>query len=332
MSKRVISIVLILALVGGTLMVSARGWKTLGSGVEAEENIFYIGDSRENENYFIYSPNSVIRPTVVYGSKLCNYGKFSAMAELLQAKGYSVAGGINAGFFNTPSYQPLGIVVSDGILRSSDEPGYHAIGFRADGSAFIGEPNMTLSIAFNGEYFPLSGYNKARTRTGFTLLSGEYFKDTQNTEPGRDVILVPADRPFDIRVSGSYEFTVVDIIESDAAIALGEGMYTLSLNRSAATSLQTALDGLQRNQTVTLDIRSDPQWLEADSAIGSYIKLVTNGQIDSEYSLAPKADETHPRTAVGIKSDGTVIFYTVDGRQHNISDGLTSLQTAQRMA
>jgi len=328
--KRILALLLILAFSAGVLMVNASG-QSLGGNLELENVQYYIDQSPENENFYVYTPNSVIRPTVVYGSKVCNYGKFSAMAELLQSQGFNVVGGINAGFFNTPSYQPLGIVVSDGILRSSDEAGYHSIGFRTDGMAFIGDTNMTLNISFNGLTFPLNGYNKSRTRAGFTLLSGEFFKDTQNTEPGRDFILVPLWNDDGIKVDGEYEFLISDIIESESALALTDDMYVLTLNAAAEASLQVAADGLSVGDIVTFAVHSDPIWLEADSAIGSYIKLVSNGTIDAEYSKTPKAEETHPRTAVGIKADGSVIFYTVDGRQHGISDGMTGHQVAQRM-
>lgn len=39
----------------------------------------------------------------------------------------------------------------------------------------------------------------------------------------------------------------------------------------------------------------------------------------------------NPRTAVGVKSDGTVVFYTVDGRKSGHSIGASMTQVAQRM-
>ena len=39
----------------------------------------------------------------------------------------------------------------------------------------------------------------------------------------------------------------------------------------------------------------------------------------------------HPRTTVGFKADGTIVFFVVDGRQPTFSVGLTDLACAEYM-
>jgi hypothetical protein len=39
----------------------------------------------------------------------------------------------------------------------------------------------------------------------------------------------------------------------------------------------------------------------------------------------------HPRTAIGIKADGTIVMYTVDGRHSGYSAGLTTEEVAGRL-
>jgi exopolysaccharide biosynthesis protein len=302
----------------------------LGSKIEIKDSVFQIGTSRENEHYFIYEPHSAVRPVVMYGSKLCNYGKFASISQVLTDKGWNVVGGINGGFYNTGSYQPLGLVVSEGVMMSSDETGYHAVGFREDGTAFIGDPQMKLSVEINRREYPLYGYNKSRDRKGFYLLSSDFFKDTQNTEEGRDIILSP-DFSGGVTVNGSFDFTVDRVVYSTQPLEIPDGKYVLTVNNRADESLQAVADGIARGDTITLNVSSNREWNEAESAVGSYVKLVTRGRVDAEYTKTPKYDETHPRTAIGIKSDGTVIMYTVDGRQSAISDGLTAEHTAQRL-
>ncbi len=48
--------------------------------------------------------------------------------------------GINGDFFNTSNGLPIGILVSEGEVLSSDG-GYYAIGFRADGTAVSASPD-----------------------------------------------------------------------------------------------------------------------------------------------------------------------------------------------
>lgn len=54
--------------------------------------------------------------------------------------------------------------------------------------------------------------------------------------------------------------------------------------------------------------------------------LVENGQVVSGLE-AGRA----PRTALGIKADGSMVFYTIDGRQSGYSVGATYSQVAQRL-
>ena len=101
-------------------------------GVQLTRNIFWTGSDYRTENYLVYDGESQVFPVVVYGSKVLNYGNFSSMAALLENQGYTVLGGINGDYYNTADYQPLGIVVTDGILRSSDSyksygPGSHLL-------------------------------------------------------------------------------------------------------------------------------------------------------------------------------------------------------------
>lgn len=47
--------------------------------------------------------------------------------------------------------------------------------------------------------------------------------------------------------------------------------------------------------------------------------------------MAPSNAEIHPRTALGVRNDGSVVFYTVDGRLSGHSKGVTLAQLANRM-
>ena len=61
-------------------------------------------------------------------------------------------------------------------------------------------------------------------------------------------------------------------------------------------------------------------------ALGALYSLVENGAVVS--GLPSGAD---PRTAVGQKRDGTLVFYTIDGRKSGHSIGATLQQVARRL-
>lgn len=65
-------------------------------------------------------------------------------------------------------------------------------------------------------------------------------------------------------------------------------------------------------------------------AVGGGVVLMENGKIAS--GLSSTYDTTqNPRTAIGIKADGTVVIYMVDGRQSPYSVGMTTLELAEMM-
>ena len=161
-------------------------------GVQLTRNIFWTGSDYRTENYLVYDGESQVFPVVVYGSKVLNYGNFSSMAALLENQGYTVLGGINGDYYNTADYQPLGIVVTDGILRSSDG-GHYAIGFYDDGSAIMGKPAMRMSIFIDGNEYTLGAVNKTRGSQYFVLLTEDYSYTTRTTTPGRNAILTIVD-------------------------------------------------------------------------------------------------------------------------------------------
>ena len=64
--------------------------------------------------------------------------------------------------------------------------------------------------------------------------------------------------------------------------------------------------------------------VEASSTVGG--RLIKNSNIGSGFEAG-----VHPRTAVGIKENGNVIFYTLDGRQNGYSVGASLTDLAKRM-
>ena len=106
-----------------------------------------------------------------------------------------------------------------------------------------------------------------------------------------------------------------------------EGKAVLTLNAKESEEALARLRALQPGDTVTLTVSSsDQRWSQAVQALGGVSKLVTNGQVDSGLDASRTA-----WPAIGIKADGTVIFYAMDGKQPGYSVGATQGQVAQRL-
>ena len=288
--------------------------------------VFYTGDARQAEYRLEYTPNDIVRPVVVYGSKVCNYGSFGSMASLLENRGMNVIGGINGDYYVLATNQPLGIVISEGVLRSSDS-GHWAVGFRADGTAFIGKPALNMRVRLSGQDYVIAGINKVRSGTGYHLFTEDFSYTTKNTAPGWDVILTPEEGA-ELKTNCEFTATVDEIIESKGELALPEGKLVLSVSADTDEWRRYGVENTFPGDTVSISISSDGIWDEADYAVGSLYKLVTDGAPEPGLERG----EIAPRTAVGIREDGTIVLYTIDGRQAGYSRGYTIAGLAERLA
>lgn len=297
---------------------------TAAGGVQLSRGIFWTGSDYRTENYLVYDDETDVFLVVVYGSKLLNYGDFPTMAALLTSQGYTVLGGINGDYYNTSDYQPLGLVITEGVLRSSDG-GHWAVGFKSDGSVIMGKPNMHMSILIDGTEYGLSAINKTRSADNFVLLTEDYSYTTISSGAGRYAILSIVDGG-ELSINCSLTLQVEEIIDSSAAIDIEPGQLVLSMAETAGEWRHQAMNSLAPGKTFTLNISSAAGWDEVDYAIGSLHKLVTDGRIESGLD-----NTAAPRSAVGVKSNGKLVLYTVDGRQSGHSVGASMQDVAARL-
>ncbi len=195
-------------------------------------NVFWSTSysDRRTENLIIYTPNASVTPVVTAGSVLTSLSTVGSSAKQLEAQGYRVVAGINGDFFNFSTGLPIGIVVTEGNLRSSDA-GYYAIGFRSDGTAVLGKPAVTVSAALgyaNGEGTELvrkiTGVNKARVSTGGIYLYTYDFNDrhtTGNTEAGIDVVCNIVEGR--LSIGETMTLAVERVVEASSATAVLPG-------------------------------------------------------------------------------------------------------------
>ncbi len=279
------------------------------------------------EQYITYEPGQGVLPQVSYGSKVISKSTLTAMASGLTDSGLRVIGGINGGFYNVAEGTPIGLVIKDGELCSSSSYQY-AVGFKADGTAIVGQPVTKISATFHGETLSVAGgLNKTRTTSGgIYLISDIYASNTQNTSDGVDVILTPENgaRP---QLGTSIRCTVDLVRNSKDDRSLPEGKLILTMNAGGNAETLAKLQSLQPGEEVVLDFTSsDPAWNDVITGMGSSYRLISGGAVLSNLPTGAA-----PRTAVGVKADGTVVFYTIDGRQSGYSVGATYTQVAKRL-
>ena len=309
----------------------------LNEKTQLSTNVFWSSSSSDlrTENLITYMPNKAVTPIVTFGDVLTDKSKVSTMAKQLEEQGYRVVAGINGDFYNVGTGLPIGIVVTDGLLRSSDA-GYYAVGFRKDGSAVLGKPGVKVTAdlgykdAASGIRITrqLAGVNKARVSAGGIYLYTYEFNDrhtTGNTEAGIDVICSVEDGQ--LAIGDTLTLRVEQVVEAAAATAIREGQVVLSVNLKSDAYHVNALRYVPVGAEINVDVTAaNDEWNDVDYAVGALYSLVENGAAVSGLQAGAA-----PRTAVGQRADGSLVFYTIDGRKPGHSIGASMSQVAARL-
>ena len=311
---------------GGTLKLSDS--VTLQTGVIAGSG--KKGQTQTvRESVLEYSAEKDVRPIVAYGSTLYGRSSMKQTATWLDDNDLTLVAGVNGAFFDMNNGIPYGLVVTDGILRSSGN--IASVGFFSDGSAIIGTPELKVTLETRDGAETEVFYNKALSRSnGIGLYSRDYDTATKGSVDAYHVILEP------IRGSGtqlglndSITLEVIGTLEKKAVCGIPEDGFVLSIaeNTIYASALER-MEALEVGDRVTITTSTSDDWADVQYACGGGDMLVDGGRVCSDFTL-DKADKPTARTAVGLKRDGTLVLYTADNGSG--SSGLTLDELAVRM-
>lgn len=283
-----------------------------------------------HENIITYTQESQVRPVVAFGTTLYGTSAMNKTIKTLEEQGYSMVAGVNGSFFDRSTGIPYGIVVTNSILRSGGSG--NAVGFLADGTAIIGDPEVSVTLDYGGETPLILNYNKALTeQNGLVLYSPDYDTRTKNTLEAYHVILRPASgRAAELRLGQSVSVEVIGMVEDTKSCSIPDDCFLLAIaNDTIYENTLRLLKGLVLGQKLTVSTTCASGWQSVTSACGGGDLLVENGTVCTEFTL-DSAERAAARTAVGIRQDGSLVFYTCD--EAGNSDGQTLAQLAERMA
>ena len=275
----------------------------------------------------VYSPNARVKPIVSGGDYTTQLTTVSTAAKKLEARGYRVVAGINGDYYDTATGIPLGSMMTEGVLRNASGEDY-AIGFRDDGSTVMGKPSLRITAQSDyGRSLTVTAFNYVRQSSFGIYLYDSTFNaraTTGTSEAGVDVICSAVGGS--LSIGGSLMLQVEQVVEGGKDTPVGAGQYVLSSNLKAG-AYADQLRALQVGERLTVSVSaSGSDWNNVTNMIGALYQLVENGQVCSGL-----LNGAAPRTAIGLKRDGSLVLYTIDGRQSGYSIGATLTQVAQRM-
>jgi hypothetical protein len=275
------------------------------------------------EHILSFSPNAGLRPVVVGPDSIYHNGlTIENAAEKLKGRGLDVVGGINGSFFNS-NMTLIGLQIRDGVLTSFDAETRYlpSVGFASDGTVFIGDHGISVFVSNEFGSVEVDKLNKERGPDRVYLYTPDFSATTQTTQDGTHVVLRV---PGPLTPGGTLTGSVTRVLRGTSAYTLAADEMVLSASSQSAVD---RISFLTEGSTVTVSAGcADPRWAGVTAAAIGQRYLVRNGQV---------ADSTDgaraPRTAAGVRDDGTAVLYTVDGRQPGYSSGLTLREVAERM-
>ena len=273
----------------------------------------------------------------VYGSATIN-----AAVTLAQELGYQVMAAVNTDYFSTATGVPMGIVIEDGIYKS-DADGNPAMVITDRAVKLCQTPEVTLTLTNKNKDLEISPnyFNKYRAATGGVYLLNEHFSfvSTRTSTSGWFVRMEVVDYDADnakhrLTVNSKLKLEVTEVLQTAEPITIGPGEYVLTAddvsNKSDVFRSFEVGDRITLTTECEDDDLSDALWA---GGVGDI--LVKDGKVTdpAEWVKVDHADSVRaPRTALGVKKDGTLVVHTVDGRQSKHSVGLTVTDLAAEMA
>jgi hypothetical protein len=240
---------------------------------------------------------------------------------------------VNAGFFVVRNGDPAGVLeidhelVSDaaltrgavGIVRTPGKP-LRLVFDRLGAAVTLTYRQGTETVAV-----PVDGVDTTRARSKLMLYTPRFGPDSDTADTG-----------VEWQLAGS-PLKVIERRPNAGSTTIPKDGAVLSFG---GTVLPTGLETLDRDQVVSLDTRFQTrlgtpaaEWELANDIVGGAGLLIRNGQVLTDWTdeqlRAGFNTERHPRTMIGTSRGGIIWLVTVDGRNPDISVGMTfgELQT-----
>jgi hypothetical protein len=246
------------------------------------------------------------------------------------AERHKAVAAINAGFF-LANGDPAGVFTMNQRLISDTRRPRGAVGvwreagsvklafarLRATASLVVGQGKAQVTV-------PIDGVDTTRIRGQLMLFTPSYHADTDAAANGLEWVLdrrkAQPTGPLRV-VSGPHKDGRTKIPPTGFVLSFGgtkppPGL--ARLKRGVLSSVQVSYDPLE----------GEPQtWSLAQDIVGGAGLLIRDGQDVEDWTVEAFnkgfAEGRHPRTMIGTSQDGAIWLVTVDGRQPQLSVGMT---------
>lgn len=338
MKKRILAIICVFVLLQQQAFASILGTDIFGwsheiaTGTKLYRNAYMSeqsGVGQQVEYYAEYTPNESVVPVIAWGKEMWGSVTISKAENYMKENNVVPLIGVNASYFSYKTGLPMGHVISDGKIVSKDTETYQSIGFMQDGSAFIAPLSITTTLHYGEKEVDIAHINKFNQELMdiINLYTPEFAEHNHNDFLSLNLILGDIDG--ELAVGKELSCVVEEKFNYQGPLKIPKDKMILTVNEIARPELYEALMSLNVGDKITISSTAtgSEKWEDAVSALGSVGEtLIEKGEMKDEFSNGATS-----RTAVGIKADGTIIFYVIDGRQKPYSYGVKVKTLAKRM-
>ena len=249
-----------------------------------------------------------------------------SQAARASRNGHRVIAAINGDTFgavDAGTRAPAGLQVHLGEVITGSTTTKPTLGFDADEQARLGDVSLrtTLTLPNGVTKLTIDRVNKARRSGDLVVYTPRWGTSTHSTSGGAEVVLAGAALP--LTVTGTWTATVARVRPTGKNTSIPAGSLVLSAQGADAAVIGSLVLGT----SVTISTTITSGWEGTREAIGGREWLVEGGN-ESVRPVSTITDETHPRTAVGLRADGTLTLAAVDGRTDGYSEGVTGSELA----
>ena len=239
---------------------------------------------------------------------------------------------INAGFF-APNGDPAGIMTLDGRLVSDTRRPRGAVGITRDAGGLKlmfgrlrATATLTLQTGRGKASIDVDGVDTTRALGKLMLFTPSYHPDTDTAQGGLEWVV--KGRPLRV-ISGPHRAGKTTIPPDGFVLSFGGAKPTgplATIRRGTRVTLTTSYE----------PVDGEPEsWPSAQDIVGGAGLLVRNGRHLDEWTMEALTkgfpETRHPRTMIGTAKDGAIWLIAVDGRQPQLSIGMTFAEL-QRLA
>jgi len=314
--------------------------------VDLGNGVTYTNTISQNSTYGIQEshafstvPGNIVKPIVLACDTIYGSMNINSVVGYAQRLGYNVLAAVNSDFFSMSTGVPLGIVIENGIYKCSPE-GYPSVLFDADGRASVVE-NTAVQIKMTnqgggdagaenaGKYVMLTHFNKMRQNGAGLYLFDEHFStvSTRTSSAGWAVKFKILDG--EMKTKGTMQLQVAEVYEGSSPMTIGSGYMVLTADDKSNRYYEFEKFSVGDMVTLETSCYNNTALENAKWATGAGNIIVQNGAITDSSAWDSALLYKNPRSALGIKADGTVVYYELDGRQPGHSNGISMKQLAQ---